>query len=100
MFNRTLITVNKSILKNLVRVYCVCILTVRKVVILVRRDLSYWENTEMYFQCKNTDFVSVKFTFVTTEVYLVYSSSGKIIGRLRYLDRLIIGSLKFSFWKI
>jgi len=54
----------------------------------------------MYVQCKNTDFVSVKFTFVTIEGYLVYSSSGKIIGRLRYLDRLIISSLKHSFWKI
>jgi hypothetical protein len=54
----------------------------------------------MYAQCKNTDFVSFKFTFVTTEGFLMYSSSGKIVGRLRYLDRLIISSLKYSFWKI
>jgi len=51
----------------------------------------------MYVQCKNTDFVSVKFTFVTTEGFLVYSSSGKFIGRLRYLDLLIISYLKYSF---
>jgi len=31
----------------------------------------------MYVQRKNTDFVGVKFTFVTSEGFLVYSSSGK-----------------------
>lgn len=95
-----MITVNKTILKNLEHYYCTCILTARLVVIVMRYDIICWENIQMYVQCRNIEFVSGKFRFVTTEGFLVYSSSGKITGRLRYLDHLIVSSLKYSFWKI